>query len=55
LPEFPADGISPQAEASVMPGAQSVNRANLVPGKDPFHFAYVNTTVHRNLYRISLP
>ncbi len=26
----------------------------LVPGRDPAHFAYVNTTVHRNLYRISL-
>jgi len=30
-------------------------RGERVPGKDPRHFAYVNTTVHRNLYRISLP
>jgi hypothetical protein len=39
----------------VVPGAQSVNRAELVPANDISHFAYVNTTVNRNLYRISLP
>ncbi len=55
LPEFPAGGIRPKAEPSVMPGSESVNRAELVPGPDPTHFAYVNTTVHRNLYRVSLP
>jgi len=55
LPAFPPGGIKPLAEASVMPGSQSVQRAELVPGMDPSHFAYVNTTVHRNLYRISLP
>jgi hypothetical protein len=32
-----------------------VNREQLVPGEDPSHFAYVYTTAHRNLYRISLP
>lgn len=55
LPEFPPGGIKSLADASVMPGSQSVIRADLVPGKDLSHFAYVNTTVHRNLYRISLP
>ncbi len=55
LPELPPGGIKPFANASVVPGSVSVNRAELVPGKDPAHFAYVNTTVHRNLYRISLP
>ncbi len=55
LPQFPAGGIEPLADASVIPGAQSVPRADLVPGEDVSHFAYVNTTVHRNLYRISLP
>jgi hypothetical protein len=54
-PPFPPGGIEPQAPVSVMPGSQLVNRAELVAGKDPDHFAYVNTTVHRNLYRISLP
>jgi DNA-binding winged helix-turn-helix (wHTH) protein/Tol biopolymer transport system component len=55
LPEFPPGGIQPLAEPSVVPGAQSLNRAELVPGKDLSHYAYVNTAVHRNLYRISLP
>ena len=55
LPEFPPGGIKPAAEASVIPGSQSVLRADLVPGKDPSHYVYVNTTVHRNLYRIALP
>ncbi len=55
LPAFPSGGIEPGAEPDVVPGSQSVNRALLVPGKDLSQFAYVNTTSHRNLYRISLP
>jgi DNA-binding winged helix-turn-helix (wHTH) protein/Tol biopolymer transport system component len=55
LPELPQGGIQPMAEPSVVPGAQSLDRAELVPGKDLSHYAYVNTTAHRNLYRISLP
>jgi hypothetical protein len=55
LPELPPKGIPPLAEPNVVRGAQSLNRAELVPGEDVSHYAYVNTTVHRNLYRISLP
>jgi hypothetical protein len=55
LPEFPPGGIKPEAEPSVVPGSRSVNRAELVPGEDLSHFAYVKTIAHRNLYRISLP
>jgi hypothetical protein len=55
LPDLPPDGIEPLAEPSSIKKSQSVPRALLVPGKDPEHFAYVNTSVHRNLYRISLP
>ncbi len=55
LPELPLGGIPPLAEPSVVPGAQSLDRAELIPGRDLSHYAYVNTTVHRNLYRISLP
>jgi DNA-binding winged helix-turn-helix (wHTH) protein/Tol biopolymer transport system component len=55
LPELPPGGIQPLAEPRVVPGAQSLNRAELVPGEDLSHYAYVNTTAHRNLYRISLP
>jgi DNA-binding winged helix-turn-helix (wHTH) protein/Tol biopolymer transport system component len=55
LPDLPPGGIAPMAEPSAVPGAQSVGRGDLTPGKDPEHYAWVNTTVHRNLYRISLP
>jgi hypothetical protein len=55
LPALPPGGIEPQAEPSVVPGSQSVNRAELVPGEELSHFAYVKTTAHRNLYRISFP
>lgn len=55
LPNLPAGGIQPLAQPGVVPGAESVGRGELVPGKDPQHYAWVNTTVHRNLYRISLP
>ena len=55
LPDLPAGGIEPLAQPSVVQGAQSVPRAELVPGTDPGQYAWVNTTIHRNLYRISLP
>ncbi|HEX6546220.1 MAG TPA: winged helix-turn-helix domain-containing protein [Bryobacteraceae bacterium] len=54
LPELPPTGFAPQAQASAIPGAVSVPRDDLIPGKDPADFAYVKTAVHRNLYRISL-
>jgi DNA-binding winged helix-turn-helix (wHTH) protein/Tol biopolymer transport system component len=55
LPEFPPSGIEPGSGANAIPGAQAIERAELVPGNDLLHFAYVNTTVRSNLYRISLP
>jgi DNA-binding winged helix-turn-helix (wHTH) protein/Tol biopolymer transport system component len=51
LPELPAGGIPPGA----LPGVRSLSRAELVPGADVSHYAYINTTAHRNIYRISLP
>jgi DNA-binding winged helix-turn-helix (wHTH) protein/Tol biopolymer transport system component len=55
LPVLPADGIAPSAEADVVRGAKSVARGEITPGRDLEHYAWVNTTIHRNLYRISLP
>jgi len=55
LPEFPPGGIEPGSDPGVIPGAQVVDRAELVPGPDPSRYAYVDSTMHRNLYRISLP
>jgi DNA-binding winged helix-turn-helix (wHTH) protein/Tol biopolymer transport system component len=55
LPELPPEGIPLSAQPGVVPGAQSIDRAELVPGKDLSHYAYVKTTSQRNLYRVSLP
>jgi DNA-binding winged helix-turn-helix (wHTH) protein/Tol biopolymer transport system component len=55
LPDFPPNGIDPSSDAAAIRGVQVMERGELVPGNDVGHFAYVNTTVHRNLYRISLP
>ncbi len=54
LPALPPEGIPTFAEASVVPFTQSINRAQLVPGKGLSRYAYVNTAEHRNLYRITL-
>lgn len=55
LPDFPEGGIPALAQPDVIRGAQPVPRGDVVPGRDPGLYAWVNTTVHRNLYRISLP
>lgn len=55
LPPFPAGGITPGSDASVIPGAQIVPRADLSAGLSTSRYAYIKYTVHRNLYRISLP
>ncbi len=55
LPDLQPGGFEPLAEPGSVKGSQSVPRAFLVPGKDLEHYAYINTTVHKNLYRVSLP
>jgi hypothetical protein len=38
-----------------MPGARSVPRSGMLPGADPDMFLYIQTGMHRNLFRITLP
>lgn len=54
LSVLPLDGIDLNGKASVVPGARTIDHDNLIPGKDPEHFAYVKVVEHRNLYRVSL-
>jgi len=54
LPALPPGGIDSLANAIAVPGAQTIPRGELVPGRDPQHYAYINASVHRNLYRITL-
>jgi len=55
LQNLPPGGVRPLPDTGMLPGAQWMNHVDFIPGRDPSHFAYVNATVHRNLYRISLP
>jgi len=55
LPETSPEGSALVVEPAVVKKTGSINRAKVVPGKDRDHYAWVNTTVHRNLYRIPLP
>lgn len=54
LPAFPPNGIPPRSDASVMPGAVSFPRAAAIV-IDPNTFIYANISVHRNLFRLTLP
>lgn len=55
LPDFPAGGLNLNAQPADMRGSQPVNRESLIPGPDPSHYAYLNSSVRRNIYRITLP
>jgi DNA-binding winged helix-turn-helix (wHTH) protein/Tol biopolymer transport system component len=55
LPSLPPGGITLTTDPKTIAGAQWIDRAPQVPGKDLAHFAYVKYSEHRNLYRITLP
>jgi len=55
LPHLPPLGIQSLSEALSFPGARVVERYGISPSSDPSVYAYVKSTVHRNLYRIPLP
>jgi hypothetical protein len=55
FPNLPVSGIRGLEDAAAFPGSRVIDRYDLSPGPDPSVFAYVKTTVHRNLYRIPLP
>jgi hypothetical protein len=47
-------GIRWPEHAASFPGAHLIEQGYFVPALDPATFAYVKTTVHRNLFRIPL-
>lgn len=51
-PAFPAGGIRSTDDALAIPGARRVAHGLLIPSVDPATFAFVKTTMHRNLFRI---
>jgi len=54
LPNLPASGIRGLDDAAAFPGSRVIEAWHISPGPDPSVFAYVKTTVHRNLFRIPL-
>ncbi|HUS07795.1 MAG TPA: hypothetical protein VMZ52_15930, partial [Bryobacteraceae bacterium] len=55
LPTLPAAGIRGLEDANAFPGARLIDGWAISPGPDPSVFAYVKTTMHRNLFRVPLP
>jgi DNA-binding winged helix-turn-helix (wHTH) protein/Tol biopolymer transport system component len=53
LPNLPVTGIQ-GPDTSAFPGSRLIDAFNVSPGPDPSIFAYVKTTMHRNLFRIPL-
>jgi hypothetical protein len=47
--------IQSAAQALAIPGTQVVEQDGIVPGLNPGTYAYLKATVHRNLFRITLP
>jgi hypothetical protein len=53
LPDIPKEGFKSAAQALAIPGSWIVEASSIVPGVDAGTYAYVKTTVNRNLYRVS--
>ncbi len=54
FPNLPASGIRGPDDAAAYPGSRLIDGLDISPGPDPSLFAFVKTTVHRNLFRIPL-
>jgi hypothetical protein len=52
FPSISTAGIRGLEDAAAFPGTQTLDGWEISPGPNPSTFAYVKTTVHRNLFRI---
>src|SRR5690242_3747955 len=55
LPLSPAGGFRSGKDIAKLPGARVINELEVAPGPAPETYAFVRSTVQRNLYRIPLP
>lgn len=55
FPKLPSSGIRGPKDAKAIPSARLLDGWFISPGPEPSVFAYVKTTMHRNLYRIPVP
>lgn len=54
FPILPDSGLRGLEDAALFPGARVIDAFGISPGPNPSVFAYIKTTVHRNLFRIPL-
>jgi hypothetical protein len=54
LPKLPPSGMRALDEPELFPGSYLIDASAISPGPDPSVYAYVKTTIHRNLFRIPL-
>jgi hypothetical protein len=54
LPRLPPLGMRRQDEPTLFPDSYLIDRHGVSPSPEPTTYAYVKTTMHRNLFRISL-
>jgi len=55
FPPLPPSGIKSPADLARLRIVRVIEEANLLPGTDPAVYAYTQTSVHRNLYRVPVP
>jgi DNA-binding winged helix-turn-helix (wHTH) protein/Tol biopolymer transport system component len=55
LPSLPATGVHGLDDIAAFQGARMINGWGISPGPDPSVFAFLKTTMHRNLFQIPLP
>jgi Tol biopolymer transport system component len=54
FPNLPPSGIRDVDDAATLSGSRVIHGSYIAPGANPSVYAYVKTTVHRNLFRIPL-
>ena len=54
LPKLPPSGMRALDEPKLFPGSYLIDVYGISPSPDPSVYAYVKTTMHRNLFRIPL-
>ena len=54
LPKLPPLGMRAQDDPKLFPGSYLIDAYGISPSPDPSVYAYVKTTMHRNLFRMPL-
>jgi hypothetical protein len=54
LPKLPPSGMLARDDPKLFPGSYLIDMHAIAPSPDPSVYAYLKTTMHRNLFRIPL-